>query len=78
MKKLYFYTTECCHLCEDAENLLRSLVGVASFECEVIDIAESDQLIAKYGTKIPVLQDSNTGDEQCWPFTAEQFIEWMS
>ncbi|WP_330924650.1 glutaredoxin family protein [Candidatus Sororendozoicomonas aggregata] len=77
MKKLYFYTTTCCHLCEQAENLLRSLAGVVSFECEMIDIAESDQLVAQYGTKIPVLKNSKTGSEKCWPFTAEQLVQWI-
>lgn len=61
---LRLYTTEGCHLCEQAEALLQS-VGVA---IKRVDIAEDEDLLTLYGTRIPVLQRSDTGQELAWPF----------
>ncbi|MBZ2188065.1 glutaredoxin family protein [Alcanivorax sp. JB21] len=57
-------TTSGCHLCEQAEALVRqALPGV---EIIKVDIAERDALIEQYGTLIPVLRYQ--GRELCWPF----------
>ena len=78
MKKLYFFTTEGCHLCDQAEQLLLSITSEITFECEVVDIAESDELIKKYGTKIPVLKKKENHEEKNWPFNQAQIIQWLS
>jgi glutaredoxin len=61
-----FYGTACCHLCDQAEAILRE----AGIEAEHIDIAEDDELLEKYGIRIPVLKRADTGAELGWPFDA--------
>jgi glutaredoxin-related protein len=67
------YSTEFCHLCEEAEAILQAL-GV---EAEYVDIAESDELVDKYGVRIPVLQRMDTGAELGWPFDAAGVTEFL-
>jgi len=67
------YGTVGCHLCDDAEVVLRE----AGIEFEYIDIAEDDALVAVYGTRIPVLQRAGAGDELGWPFDAEMAANFV-
>jgi glutaredoxin len=60
------YGTRFCHLCEAAEAVVRQ----CQVEAEYVDIAEDDELLEKYGIRIPVLQRVDTGDELGWPFDA--------
>jgi len=62
--KIEFYGTAHCHLCEEAEAILRQ-TGV---EAIYIDIAGNDGLLEKYGIRIPVLKRVDTGAELGWPF----------
>ena len=77
MKNLYFYTTAGCCLCDQAEEILRSLQDVPPFSCEVVDIADSDELVDQYGIRIPVLQDQQSKKEISWPFSPEQLSRWI-
>lgn len=67
------YGTEACHLCEEAEAVLRQLQIAGDY----IDIADDDELVKKYGTRIPVLQRMDTGDELGWPFDAATVIRFL-
>jgi glutaredoxin len=60
------YGTEFCHLCDEAEAILLG----NGIEADYIEIAEDDELLEKYGTRIPVLQRLDTGAELGWPFDA--------
>jgi glutaredoxin len=60
------YGTACCHLCEEAQAILHELV----IQAEHIDIADDDELLEKYGIRIPVLKRADTGAELGWPFDA--------
>ena len=73
MNGIILYGTSCCHLCEQAEAVLRE-VGV---EAEHVDIAEDDGLLEKYGTRIPVLRRDD-GIELGWPFDAERVKEFVA
>lgn len=65
MMELELLTTEGCHLCEQAEQLIAlALPGVG---VRKLDIAEQDTLIEAYGTKIPVVRLQ--GRELHWPFS---------
>lgn len=55
MSRLYLYTTEGCHLCEQAESMLNRLAQESSYDWKAIEISVSDELIAQYGTRIPVV-----------------------
>jgi glutaredoxin len=64
--EIKLYGTAFCHLCEQAEAVLRE-IGI---EAEYIDIADDDELMEKYGIRIPVLKRADTGTELGWPFDA--------
>jgi glutaredoxin len=64
---IQLYGTAFCHLCEEAEAILHK-IGI---EAAHIDIAEDDELLEKYGVRIPVLKRVDTGAELGWPFDAE-------
>ena len=65
---LILYGTSGCHLCEVAEALLRQAAGARTLEWRYVDIALDDVLVARYGTRIPVLLTAG-GQELGWPFS---------
>ena len=72
--KLTLYSTQDCHLCEQAADLLKQVT--AKFDLEHVDIAGSESLVEKYGIRIPVIRNES-GKELGWPFdlgTLENFI----
>jgi glutaredoxin len=72
--KLVLYSTTFCHLCEQAESLLAQL----GIQAGHIDIAEDDDLLERYGTRIPVVKRMGDSSELGWPFDVEalqRFIE---
>ncbi len=62
------YGTTGCHLCDEAEALLKKAAAARRLEWQYVDIALDDALVEKYGTRIPVLQASD-GRELGWPFS---------
>lgn len=70
--KIYLYSTLGCHLCEQAKVILWPLLSKYQFRLAEIDISTSDDLIEKYGTRIPVLSAGDKLTELNWPFTANQ------
>lgn len=73
MPVLILYGTSCCHLCEQAEVVLRQ----AGVSAALVDIAEDDSLMEKYGTRIPVLRRTNIGAELGWPFDAADVAQFL-
>jgi glutaredoxin len=71
---IQLYGTAFCHLCEDAEAILRE-IGI---EATRIDITEDDELLEKYGIRIPVLKRVDTGVELGWPFDAEAVSRFLA
>ncbi|MFC0060873.1 glutaredoxin family protein [Vibrio inusitatus] len=65
------YSTEGCHLCEQAYKLLLT-VGV---QPQVVDIAFNDELFSRYGVTIPVVGNANS--ELNWPFNLQQLQQWL-
>lgn len=70
--KVYLYSTLGCHLCEQAKVVLWPLLLKYQFRLLEIDISNSDDMIEKYGTRIPVLGVGDNFKELNWPFTPEQ------
>ena len=68
--ELTFYTTDGCHLCEEAKVLLQRLLAQQPecFQVEVIDIVESDVLVEQYGIRIPVVTKDDAQQDLGWPF----------
>jgi hypothetical protein len=75
--ELVFYTTTQCHLCELAEALLVTTPMPVPIPVDAIDIAQSEELVKRYGTRIPVLRRTDTDAELGWPFTREQLLTFL-
>jgi len=71
---LLLYGTRHCHLCEQAEALLRA----AGLTTEYIDIAEDNVLLEKYRIRIPVLLRDDNGAELGWPFNAQALQRFIA
>ena len=68
-RELVLYHTTGCHLCELAEAIVRPLAVAAEVRVQLVDIADSEALMARYGVRIPVLADPAVpGEEIGWPF----------
>lgn len=73
------YSTEGCHLCEQAHGLLKD-AGLQE-RVQVVDIAFDDALFSRYGVTIPVLsiQHSDSSiSELGWPFDAAELEAWLN
>jgi hypothetical protein len=42
------------------------------------DIAESTELVERYGTKIPVFRHDASGQELEWPFDQARLQQWLN
>jgi glutaredoxin len=49
------YTRAGCHLCEDAEAVLRAALERAPFELTVVDVDADPALTDRYGLRVPVV-----------------------
>lgn len=76
MTTLYLYSTEACHLCELAEALVRPLLK-DPFTLEIIEISDSEELIERYGVRIPVVRRVDTDEEIGWPFDEPDFQAFL-
>ena len=76
MRIINLYTTLGCHLCEQAEAIAQPIARRFDAQIRLVDIADSDALMARYGVLIPVLNIERTGKELNWPFTAQD-VEYL-
>lgn len=76
--QLRFFTTSHCQLCERAEALLIQTPWPEPVPVEAIDIAQSEALVAEYGTRIPVLRREDTGAELDWPFDQARLLAFLA
>lgn len=76
---LILYSTEGCHLCDEAFALYQAADKTAALR--VVDIAFDDVLFSHYGVTIPVLSlQNNDGavvDELGWPFDSSALKTWL-
>ena len=75
--RLQLFSTDACHLCEQAAELVRPWIG-QGWVCEVVDIADSDSLFERYGVHIPVLRREDSGEELYWPFGPEELARFLA
>ncbi|GAA3920628.1 glutaredoxin family protein [Litoribacillus peritrichatus] len=74
------YTTEGCHLCDVAVQVIASVIDLNEVFVELVDIAEgqdAETMIRTYGERIPVFQHVLTGKEIGWPFEQTQLLAWL-
>jgi len=67
MTKLILYTTAGCHLCELADAILQTLASQYQLTIIPTEIGDDDQLVQRYGIRIPVVQFPDNTDIG-WPF----------
>jgi glutaredoxin len=77
MNTIRLYSTPGCHLCEMAKDIIFPLLDHYALYLEEIDIAESDELIERYGVRIPVLKFPDRADDLGWPFDAAQIQSFL-
>lgn len=74
--RLILYSTAGCHLCEEAEQLLRSLQPeYPRLAWDVVDIADDDVLFERYGWVIPVLRFAAAGESAASRPAGEAHVE---
>ncbi len=74
MRKYSFYTTEGCHLCEQAWALVLS-VELAG-HMQQVEIINSEADVASYGTRIPVIKINLTERKNGWSFDADDLTNY--
>ena len=74
MTQLVLYTTSYCHLCEQAIALLTKLKEHYNIHWISIEISDDNDLIEKYGIRIPVIQRRDNQSELNWPFSEEDIV----
>ncbi len=70
---LTLYSTQGCHLCEMAFDLVKQ-AGLAD-AVSIVDIAFDDALFSRYGVTIPVVEYN--GAELAWPFDRQELLNWL-
>lgn len=65
---LVLLSTDHCMLCERALDLLASMPELRGRALRVVDVAEDDALVERYGKRLPVLLLA--GRVLDWPFSA--------
>ncbi|MGH3100875.1 MAG: glutaredoxin family protein, partial [Thermoleophilia bacterium] len=55
MTRVTLYTRTGCHLCEEAERVLRQEQPAAGFRLELVDIDHDPALANRYGVRVPVV-----------------------
>lgn len=78
--QLKLFGTAGCHLCEEAEHIVKEYLtaGPAGLTVEAIDIAEQENRHERYALRIPVLYHPESGRELAWPFDLPQLEAFIS
>lgn len=72
---LTLYQRDDCELCERA---LDVLAAARAPDFESIFIDGNEALEARYGERVPVLSERDSGRELGWPFDAERVREFLA
>ncbi len=75
---LILYSTSHCHLCEQAETLLRDISALEAIVWSNVEIADDSRLLQRYEVKIPVLKRLDTESEIAWPFTTQDILSLIN
>jgi glutaredoxin len=55
MPTVTLYTRAGCHLCEQAERVLREQRAATPFRLELVDVDRDPELARRYGVRVPVV-----------------------
>ncbi|HEY5716098.1 MAG TPA: glutaredoxin family protein [Psychromonas sp.] len=67
------YFTDGCHLCDDAEKILKQTTVFYT----KVDIINDQRLVDLYGCSIPVVANEH-GDTINWPFNLQQLNDFIN
>lgn len=76
MKDLLLYSTLGCHLCEQALDVIEPLLA-EQYRLIEVDISDSDELVSRYGIRIPVVARCDNHREIDWPFDRQQLLDFL-
>ena len=76
MSELILYTTLGCHLCEQAKAQIYPALEGKNITLKEVDIADSDELMVRYGVRIPVIH--YLGGELGWPFSSADVAQLLA
>lgn len=77
-KKYILYGTVGCHLCDEAEAIISAVQKNQNIIYIKKDIAEDDELLQRFGLRIPVLECTLTDKQINWPFNNESIKEFIN
>lgn len=77
MMILNLFSTSHCHLCEQAEMIIRNLPHQDYIKLNIIEITDDSIILDLYGSKIPVLHRFDTKAEINWPFNLEDIEKFI-
>lgn len=72
-KKYNLYSSEGCHLCEEALALCERVIPLS--DINIVDIVEDEKLVELYGISIPVLEHIESDNKLFWPFTQNDITQ---
>lgn len=79
MLNLTLYTTDGCHLCEHAETIIEeALATEPALTWSKVDIAREDELIERYGIRIPVIRLEGADYDLGWPFSIADVTHYLA
>jgi hypothetical protein len=73
MIRLLLFGTFGCHLCEQAELIIKNCLAI-----ETIDIVEQKHWQEQYAVRIPVLYHPETKKDLGWPFNTAQVKKFIN
>jgi len=74
--KLILYGTDFCQLCDEALEVVEQALDGRQYQLEIVDISTSDELMARYAYRIPVLKLE--GAEIGWPFSSADVADFFA
>ncbi len=77
MLSITLYSTENCHLCEEALTLCQPYIQQGLVCIQSVDIVDNDDLYRNYAIRIPVLKREDTGKEMGWPFDEKMLEKFL-
>lgn len=76
---ILLYTTVGCHLCEQAEDILRTVVSEHSaLRWAPVEISDDAALVEAYGLRIPVIRVDGVQEDLGWPFDADAVVAYVA
>ena len=72
--RLILYQRDDCHLCDLA---LEVLAQARAPDFQSVFIDDDAPLEQRYGDRVPVLRDDESGAELNWPFDAAALCAWL-